>query len=85
MDGDVMPRKIIAALFVLVPLLVATLLLALAPNGAPAQTSAASAEKRIALVIGNAGYQAECQYAGQRCRPDRANVAGCRLRRRRCP
>ena len=53
-----MPRKIIAALFVLVPLLVATLLLALVPNGAPAQTSAASPEKRIALVIGNAGYQA---------------------------
>src|ERR1700704_354748 len=55
--GNVMPRKIIAALFALVPLLLTSLLLALAPNGAPAQTGAASAEKRIALVIGNAGYQ----------------------------
>src|ERR1700704_1962712 len=44
--GKVMLRKITAALFVLVPLV-----LAIAP-------SAARAEKRIALVVGNAGYQA---------------------------
>src|SRR6266545_3998995 len=56
--GNVMPRKIIAALFALAPLLLTPLLLTLAPNGAPAQTGAAPAEKRIALVIGNAGYQA---------------------------
>jgi uncharacterized caspase-like protein len=48
-----MPRKTIAALFALVPVL----LLALAPLDAPAQTAAGS-EKRIALVIGNAEYQA---------------------------
>src|SRR5712671_2059337 len=53
--GNVMPRKIIAALFALAPLL---LMLTLAPNGAPAQTGAAPTEKRVALVIGNAGYQA---------------------------
>src|SRR5262249_56064712 len=47
-----MPRKIIAALFVLAPLL-----RALMPSGVPAQTGA-PAEKRIALVVGNAGYQA---------------------------
>jgi uncharacterized caspase-like protein len=45
-----MPRKIIAALFALVPML-----LALAPLGASAQTGT---EKRIALVVGNATYQA---------------------------
>src|SRR5713226_8400249 len=46
--GDVMPRfrNIIAALFALVPL---------ALMAAP---GAAQSEKRIALVIGNAGYQA---------------------------
>jgi uncharacterized caspase-like protein len=49
-----MPRKIIAALGALVPLL----LLALAPIGAPAQIGAAGTEKRIALVIGNGEYQA---------------------------
>jgi uncharacterized caspase-like protein len=46
-----MSRKIIAALFVLAPLL-----LALTPSRVPAQTGA-PAEKRIALVVGNAGYQ----------------------------
>src|SRR3984893_12677331 len=56
--GNVMPRKIIGALFALAPLLLTPLLLTLAPSGAPAQGGAAPAEKRIALVVGNAGYQA---------------------------
>src|SRR5712664_2650561 len=53
--GNVMPRKIIAARFSRAPLL---RMLPLGRNGAPAQTGAAPPEKRVALVIGNAGYQA---------------------------
>ena len=48
-----MPRKIIAALFALVPLLLTSLLLALASNGAPAQTSANA--HTMGGIVGSAG------------------------------